>query len=90
MAISSISVRPFCARASSASFRATRPYFSRVIDYVADDQSVDVDIAILENQQMKNCSFDSFHSKTGGKFCVVTVAELLAEFFGKADGVSFD
>lgn len=39
---------------------------------------------------MKNCSFDTFHSKTGGEFCVVTVAQLLAELFGKADGVSYD
>ena len=67
-----------------------KAYFDGLIDYVADDKNFDIDIRILGDRHMKNCSFDTFHSKTGGEFCVVTVAQLLAELFGKADGVSYD
>jgi cysteine desulfurase/selenocysteine lyase len=67
-----------------------KTYFDGLIDYVADDKNFDIDIRILADRHMKNCSFDTFHSKTGGEFCVVTVAQLLAELFGKADGVSYD
>lgn len=67
-----------------------KQYFEDVITYEADDESVDVSIGVLDNQQIKTCTFDTFHSKTGGKFCIVEVAQLSAELFGVANGVNFD
>lgn len=67
-----------------------KQYFEGVINYEADDESVDVSIGILDNQQIKTCTFDTFNSKTGGKFCIVEVAQLSAELFGTAKGVEFD
>jgi hypothetical protein len=67
-----------------------KEYFEDVITYEADDESVDVSIDILDNQQIKTCTFDTFNSKTGGKFCIVEVAQLSAELFGTAKEVKFD
>jgi len=66
-----------------------KEYFSGLIDYVASDDDIDVSINILDNQQIKTCNFETFHSKTGGKFCIVEISELIAELFGKANDVSF-
>lgn len=66
-----------------------KEYFDGLIEYKADDESVDVAINILDNQQIKTCTFDTFNSKTGGKFCIVEVAQISAELFGKAKGVEF-
>lgn len=67
-----------------------KKFFNGLIDYKADDESIDVSIKVLDNNDVKTCTFDTFHSKTGGTFCVVEVAQALAELFGKSEGVSFD
>lgn len=65
-------------------------YFSGVIDYTAEaDENLDLSINILDNQQIKTCNFETFHSKTGGKFCVIELCQFMAELFGKAPEVSF-
>ena len=70
--------------------RNNKRYFSGVIDYTAEEgENVDLSINILDNQQVKTCNFETFHSKTGGKFCIVELCQYLAELFGKADAVNF-
>lgn len=65
-------------------------YFSGVIDYMAEEgENIDLSINILDNQQIKTCNFEAFHSKTGGKFCVVEFCQFIAEMFGKAEDVHF-
>jgi len=65
-------------------------YFSGIIDYTAEgDENIDLSINILDNQQIKTCNFETFHSKTGGKFCVVELCQFIAEIFGKAKDVEF-
>ena len=65
-------------------------YFSGIIDYTAEgDENIDLSINILDNQQIKTCNFETFHSKTGGKFCIVEFCQFIAEMFGKADEVRF-
>jgi cysteine desulfurase/selenocysteine lyase len=67
-----------------------KEYFSGIIDYTAGvDDNIDLSINILDNQQIKTCNFETFHSKTGGKFCIIEVCEFIAELFGKAPDVSF-
>ncbi|MBX4198057.1 cysteine desulfurase [Candidatus Parcubacteria bacterium] len=66
-----------------------KKFFNGLIDYRADNESIDVSIKVLDNNDVKTCTFDTFHSKTGGTFCVVEVAELMAELFGKDDNVEF-
>ena len=67
-----------------------KKFFHGLINYIADDESIDVSIKILNDSEVKTCVFDNFHSKTGGTFCVVEVAQALAELFGKSQKVSFD
>lgn len=68
-----------------------KKYFDGVINYSAEEnENIDVSINILDNQQIKTCNFETFNSKTGGRFCIVEVAELIAELFGKARDVSFN
>ena len=43
----------------------------------------------MDNQEIKTCTFDTFNSKTGGKFCIVEVAQLVAELFGVSPRVDF-
>jgi cysteine desulfurase/selenocysteine lyase len=65
-------------------------YFSGVIDYTAEnDENIDLSINILDNQNIKTCNFETFQSKTGGKFCIVEFCQFIAEMFGKAPGVDF-
>lgn len=65
-------------------------YFSGVIDYTAEnEENIDLSINILDNQQVKICNFETFHSKTGGKFCIVELCQFIAELFGKAEDVKF-
>jgi cysteine desulfurase/selenocysteine lyase len=69
---------------------SNKKYFSGIIDYTAEvDENIDLSINILDNQQIKTCNFETFHSKTGGKFCVVEIAEFIAELFGKPADVDF-
>ncbi|MBU6501208.1 MAG: aminotransferase class V-fold PLP-dependent enzyme [Patescibacteria group bacterium] len=66
-------------------------FFDGLIDYkVENDDEIDMSIGILDNQEIKTCTFDTFHSKTGGKFCIVEVAELAAELFGVSSKVKFE
>ena len=37
----------------------------------------------------KDMEFDSYQSKTGGKFCILEVCELIAELFGKASKIDY-
>ncbi len=65
-------------------------FFSGVIDYTAEtDDNIDLSINILDNQQIKTCNIETFHSKTGGKFCVIELCQFIAELFGKAPEVKF-
>jgi cysteine desulfurase/selenocysteine lyase len=67
-----------------------KKFFTGIIDYKADDESVDVTINILDDNDIKTCTFDTFHSKTGGTFCVVEVAEAIAELFGKSNYIDYN
>ena len=67
-----------------------KEYFDGIIDYKSDDESIDVGINILENQSIKTCVFDTFHSKTGGKFCIVEVADIISELFGSSDNIYYE
>lgn len=70
---------------------ANKKYFDGVINYSAEkDENIDLSINILDNQQIKTCSFHTFNSKTGGKFCIAELTEFLAELFGKSSTVSFE
>lgn len=65
-------------------------FFTGVIDYSAEDsENIDLSINILDNQHIKTCNFETFQSKTGGKFCIVELCQFIAEMFGKADDVDF-
>lgn len=66
-----------------------RDYFDGMINYFSDDESIDIEIKILENQQIKTCIIDTFHSKTGGKFCIVEMCQFMAELFGKTDKINY-
>ncbi|MFA5872201.1 MAG: aminotransferase class V-fold PLP-dependent enzyme [Parcubacteria group bacterium] len=69
---------------------ANNKYFEGVINYSAEkDENIDLSINILDNQQIKSCNFQTFNSKTGGKFCIAELTEFLAELFGKSPSVSF-
>lgn len=68
-----------------------KKFFDGVINYSAEDgENIDLSIKVLDNQEIKTCNFDTFNSKTGGKFCIVELCEYLAELFGKPEDVSFD
>lgn len=70
---------------------ANKKFFDGVINYSAEEgDNIDLSIKVLDNQEIKTCTFDTFHSKTGGKFCIVELCEFIAELFGKPDLVSFD
>ena len=66
-------------------------YFDGMLEYepLKGDSDWDLSISILDNQEIKTCRFDSFGSKTGGKFCIVEVCEFLTELCGLGKGVSF-
>ena len=71
--------------------RKNRDYFGEIINYIPlKDGSWDLSINILDNQDIKTCTFDTFGSKTGGKFCTIEVCQYISELFGKAKDVSFD
>ncbi len=66
-------------------------YFDDIINYKGNKEgSLDLEIKILDNQQIKTCKFDTFESKTGGEFCIIELCQFLAELFGKAEDVNFD
>ena len=60
-----------------------------VIDYHSDNNKIDISISILKNENIKTCKFDTFNSKTGGKFCIIEVAQILAEMFGVSKKVDY-
>lgn len=68
-----------------------KEFFDGVIDYSAKspDAPIELSVKVLDNPDIKICTFDSFNSKTGGKFCTAEVCEYIAELFGKADAVAF-
>lgn len=64
--------------------------FDDVITYTGTDESaLELKIDVLDNPEYKTCTFDTFQSKTGGKFCTAEVAQFLAELFGTATPQSF-
>lgn len=66
-------------------------YFDDVINYKGNKKgSLDLEIKILDNQQIKACRFDTFKSKTGGKFCIIELCQFISELFGKAKDVNFE
>lgn len=69
-----------------------KEYFEQVIQYSGSNEGAkdwDLSINILDNQQIKTCRFDTFNSKTGGRFCIVEVCQLIAELFGKSPNFDF-
>jgi len=71
--------------------KENQQYFDDVINYEGNKKgSLDLEIKILDNQQIKTCKFDAFESKTGGEFCIVELCQFLAELFGKAEDVNFE
>jgi len=67
-----------------------KDYFDGAINYTLNKDAWDLSIKILDNQEIKTCRFDTFNSKTGGKFCIVEVCQFISELFGKADDVKFN
>lgn len=66
--------------------------FDGVITYTgvgADEAKFELKIDVLDNPEYKTCSFDTFNSKTGGKYCTAEIAQYLAELFGTATPESF-
>jgi cysteine desulfurase / selenocysteine lyase len=59
-----------------------KTFFEGMIDYTGTEGKIDVGIKILDNQEIKTCTFNTFNSKTGGRFCIVEVAQMVAEMFG--------
>ena len=53
------------------------------------DSDLELKIDILDNPEYKTCAFNTFHSKTGGKFCTAEVAQFLAELFGAVKSNEF-
>jgi cysteine desulfurase/selenocysteine lyase len=69
-----------------------KEYFEQIIQYSGSNEGAkdwDLSINILDNQQIKTCRFDTFNSKTGGRFCIVEVCQLIAELFGKSPNFDF-
>jgi cysteine desulfurase / selenocysteine lyase len=61
-----------------------KSFFEGMIEYTGVDNKIDVGVKILDNQEIKTCTFNTFNSKTGGRFCIVEVAQMIAEMFGNA------
>ena len=71
--------------------RKNKNYFEDVLTYTKlKDHSWDLSIDILDNQEIKTCRFNTFNSKTGGKFCIVEVCQFISELCGSAKDVKFD
>lgn len=68
-----------------------KAFFDGIINYSAEEgENIDLSIKVLDNQEIKTCTFDTFNSKTGGKFCIVELCQFIAELFGKPEGVDFE
>ncbi|MDD3711178.1 MAG: aminotransferase class V-fold PLP-dependent enzyme [Patescibacteria group bacterium] len=67
-----------------------KEYFNGMINYSFNKETWDLSIKILDNQEIKTCTFNTFNSKTGGKFCIVEVCQFIAELFGKTDIIDFN
>ena len=55
------------------------------VEYSADGDNINLTFNILNNPDIKTCSVGTFGSKTGGKYCIATVGEFIAELFGIFD-----
>jgi cysteine desulfurase/selenocysteine lyase len=65
--------------------------FSDIIEYkVKNKDDFEIAINIINNQAIKTCTFDTFNSKTGGKFCIVEIAQLLAEVCGVSKKLNYN
>jgi cysteine desulfurase / selenocysteine lyase len=62
--------------------RKNKTALDGVVEYTLRDGKISLEFNILTNPDIKTCAVGSFGSKTGGKYCIATVGELLAELFG--------
>lgn len=69
--------------------RRNKSYLDGAVEYTGDDNKITLNFNILKNQDIKTCNIASFGSKTGGKYCIATVGEFLAELFGIVDKSSY-
>lgn len=57
-----------------------------LVEYGVDQHGTfDLQLPIFGERTPRACTFDTFQSKTGGRFCVVEVSQYLAELFGQID-----
>lgn len=67
-----------------------KEYFNESIEYTADKNgAIDLAIHILDDQEQKSCHFNTFGSKTGGRFCIVEVAQFIAELCGISEHITY-
>ena len=68
-----------------------KDFFDGIINYTKNHLGdIDLSLNLLDNQTIKTCRFDTFNSKTGGKFCIVELVQLMGELFGKSPEVNYD
>lgn len=67
-----------------------KDYFNGSIEYTADKHgTIDLVINILDDEENKSCIFNTFGSKTGGRFCNATVTQFIAELYGINDNITY-
>ncbi|MFA6042599.1 MAG: aminotransferase class V-fold PLP-dependent enzyme, partial [Patescibacteria group bacterium] len=65
-------------------------FFDGIIAYTKKaEENIDLSIKLLDNQEIASCTFNTFQSKTGGKFCIVELCQFIAELFGKPELITF-
>ena len=69
--------------------RKNKSYFDGAIEYTLKDGKISLNFNILRNPEIKTCNVGSFGAKTGGKYCIATVGELLAQLFGVFDNSQY-
>jgi len=70
--------------------KKNKDYLQDILEYSTNSKKeLDISIDILNNPNLKSCKFNTFQSKTGGKFCVILVAQFLAEIFGIPDQTTY-
>ncbi len=68
-----------------------KDFFDGIINYTTNHLgNIDLNLNLLDNQAIKTCRFDTFNSKTGGKFCIVELVQLMGELFGKSQEVHYN
>ncbi|EKE03521.1 MAG: hypothetical protein ACD_20C00194G0001, partial [uncultured bacterium] len=62
--------------------RKNKSFLKGAVEYTLNSGKISLNFNILINQDIKTCNIGTFGSKTGGKYCIAAVGELLAELFG--------